>query len=67
MKRRETQAVTQEEVSAALARFLKQGGMIQKLPDQNFHATERVGGEKYDAYERLADLPSLTVGGEQPA
>ncbi len=61
------QPVTQDQVSAALARFLNEGGMIQRLPDQQHRETGSVGAEKYDAYESLADLSRLTMSGEQSA
>ena len=67
MKRKGTEEITQQEVSAALARFLKQGGMIQQLPAQNFRASGLVGGDKYQAYESLNDLPTLAGTTEQVA
>ncbi|HEX9841702.1 MAG TPA: hypothetical protein VGC20_03085 [bacterium] len=67
MKRKGKQEITQQEVSAALARFLKQGGMIKQLPDQNFRPSGPVGGDKYQAYESLNDLPTLAGATEQVA
>ena len=67
MKRKASQAISQQDVSAALARFLNQGGIIRKLPDQNFRASGTVGGDKYQAFETLSDLPSLAGAGEHNA
>jgi hypothetical protein len=67
MTRKATQAITQEEVSLALTRFLKEGGMIRKLPAQNFRVSGMVGGEKYQAFETLNDLPNLAGVTEQVA
>jgi len=67
MKRKSPVAVTQEEVSAALARFIGKGGVIQKLPAQNFRASGTVGGDKYQAYETLSDVPVLTGTAERVA
>ena len=67
MKRKATQEITQHDVSAALARFLKDGGIIKKLPAQRFHVVGTVGAEKYDAYESLADLPAIAEPSERVA
>lgn len=55
MKGKMTRQVTQEEISAAIQRFRKHGGMIAKLPDQK--AQRKLVGEKYEAYESLSNLP----------
>lgn len=67
MKHKGKQEVTQQEISAALAQFLKKGGMIQQLPAQNFRPAGQVGGEKYEAFETLSDLPTLAGAPEQMA
>jgi len=67
MKRKAKQEITQQEVSAALARFLKQGGMIKQLPAQRFQCVGTVGGEKYQAYESLTDLPVIAEPTERVA
>ena len=65
MTRKSNPAITQVEISSALARFLKQGGVIEKLPAQNFRPIGTVGGEKYEAYESLNDLPAIAGAREQ--
>lgn len=55
MKGKANRRVTQEEISAAIARFRKQGGIIAKLPEQK--ARGKLVGEKYEAYESLSNLP----------
>ena len=67
MKRKTKQAITQDEVSAALAQFLRHGGIIKKLPDQTYQATGRVGADKYEAFETLTDLKAMTGSNEQVA
>lgn len=67
MKRKGTQAITQQDVSAALARFLKQGGIIKKLPAQRFQCAGTVGGDKYQAYESLTDLPVIAEATDRVA
>lgn len=67
MTRKAHPTITQNEVSSALAQFLQKGGVIKKLPAQQFHVSETVGGDKYDAYESLTDLPAMVEGGERPA
>jgi hypothetical protein len=67
MTRKGKPTITQEEISVALARFLKHGGVIEKLPAQEFHAVGTVGGEKYEAYESLADLPTLASPSDRVA
>jgi hypothetical protein len=67
MKRKGTQEITQQDVSAALARFLKQGGIIRQLPAQRFQMVGTVGGEKYQAYESLTDLPVIAEATERVA
>lgn len=59
--------ITQEEVSAALAQYLKRGGVIEKLPAQQFRINGTVGGDKYAAYESLTDLPAIVEAGERQA
>ena len=52
--------ISQHDVSAAMARFLASGGIINKLPDQNYKPSRMVGEEKYAIYETLNKLQSLT-------
>lgn len=47
--------VTQAEVNAAIQRFVKQGGLIRKLPEQR--SQSRQVGQKYEVYETLSNLP----------
>lgn len=51
--------ITQDEVSVAMYQFMKCGGHIQKLPDQNYCAAHPIGEDKYEAYESLSALDSL--------
>ncbi len=51
--------ITQDEVSTAMYQFMKCGGHIQKLPDQNYCAAHPIGEDKYEAYESLSALDSL--------
>jgi hypothetical protein len=57
--------ISQEEVSAALQRFLKKGGAIVKLPDQNYIQAHPVGEDKYEIYESITDLSLLANSAEQ--
>jgi hypothetical protein len=57
--------ITQQDISAALAQFLGHGGMIQRLPAQNFQPAGTVGGEKYQAFETFSDLTRLAGNSEQ--
>jgi hypothetical protein len=67
MNRKSTPVITQAEISAALASFLNHGGVIEQLPAQSVRVTGMVGGEKYEAYESLNDLPTLAAPGERLA
>jgi hypothetical protein len=67
MKRKSKQEITQQDVSAALATFLKHGGMIRQLPAQRFQSAGTVGGEKYQAYESITDLPVIAEVTERVA
>lgn len=52
--------ISQHDVSAAMAKFLAFGGIVKKLPDQNYRPSRIVGEEKYAIYEPLNMLQSLT-------
>lgn len=65
MRRKAKRQITQVEISTALALFLRRGGMIKQLPAQRFQPAGMVGGEKYQAYEELSDLPALAGSTEQ--
>lgn len=56
MSRKKKQTITHEEVQEALKRFVRGGGMIDKLPDQKSSRSEFVGNEKYETYETLSSL-----------
>jgi hypothetical protein len=58
-------SITQQDIAAALSQFLGHGGMIKRLPAQNFQPAGVVGGEKYQAFETFSDLPRLTGSSEQ--
>ena len=51
--------ISQQEVSAALQRFLSKGGVIMKLPDQRYNTQPMIGEEKYDVYETINELSEL--------
>ena len=48
--------ISQEEVSAAIQQFLKEGGLIEHLPNQGSPEGKVVGESKYDIYESFNDL-----------
>ena len=48
--------ITQEDVAQAIKKFTASGGMIVKLPDQEFHTSKVVGSEKYQNFESVAAL-----------
>lgn len=54
------QKISQHDVTAAMAKFLASGGIVNKLPDQNYKPSRMVGEEKYAIYEPLNMLQSLT-------
>ena len=47
------------EVAAAIQKFLKDGGLIEKLPEQNVRRQDIIGDEKYEMYEKVSRLPIL--------
>jgi hypothetical protein len=49
---------THEEIQAAVQRFVRQGGNIDKLPDQKSSRSEFVGSEKYESFETFSSLLS---------
>lgn len=67
MMRKSKQEISHAEVAVAMSRFLNKGGMIKQLPAQEFRAPGTVGGDKYEAFETLSDLPGIADGSEQPA
>lgn len=59
MKRKQmAEPVTHQEVQQALHHFLKNGGLIQRLPAQEKQEQPMVGGDKYQNFESLANLIS---------
>lgn len=52
--------ITHTEVSSAMYQFMKCGGHIEKLPDQNYCAAHPIGEDKYEVFESLDDLDTLT-------
>lgn len=65
MSRKAGSQVSHADVSAAITRFLKGGGMIKKLPEQKAMTTGTVGADKYEAFETLSDLSKVVDGGER--
>ena len=58
MRKKEKIVITQENVQEALRRFMKEGGLIRKLPDEVSPRNFQVGG-KYSAFEYVG--PDLGV------
>jgi len=50
--------VSHEDIQRAVQRFLKDGGIIVHLPEQNGAERPMVGGEKYQDFETLNNLVS---------
>ena len=50
--------VSHEDVQRAVQRFLKDGGIIVRLPEQQGAERPMVGGEKYQDFETLNNLVS---------
>jgi len=48
--------VSHDDVQRALQRFLKDGGIIHHLPEQESRGHHMVGGDKYQDYEKLSNL-----------
>lgn len=65
MTRKPGSQVSHSDVSAAIARFLKDGGMIKKLPEQKAMTSGTVGADKYEAFETLSDLSKVADGGDR--
>jgi hypothetical protein len=53
-------AVTHEEVTQAIAKFRREGGLIKKLPDEVTPINTAVGG-KWSIYESISDTGSGSV------
>lgn len=51
---KEHKVITHEEVQAAMRKFLAQGGLIRKLPDEVAGRHNRVGAH-YAMYESVSD------------
>lgn len=56
--------ITKDEITAALQRFIKNGGVIHHLPDQEYRMAQTIGDEKYDAYESMSDLSKIANTGD---
>ena len=48
--------VSHEDIQRAVQRFLKDGGIIVRLPEQQGTERQMVGGEKYQDFETLNNL-----------
>ena len=55
-KNKNKKAITQEEVALAIKKFQENGGIIVKLPDQEFKSHKVVGSEKYQNFESISNL-----------
>ena len=51
--------VSHQEVQAAIQRFVRKGGLIEKLPEQSAKRRDVIGEDKYEMYEMVSDLPIL--------
>lgn len=67
MSRKASMQVSHADVSAAMARFLKQGGMIKQLPAQKALLSGTVGADKYEVFETLNDLSRVSDAAERLA
>jgi len=56
--KKKTSEVSHEDVQKAVQKFLKDGGIIVQLPEQDSRAYQMVGGEKHQNFESLANLVS---------
>ena len=57
MKKKQTP--TKQEITAAIKKFRKTGGIIKKLPAQKYAASTVVGEDKHGAYESIHAFSSL--------
>ncbi|MBI3991966.1 MAG: hypothetical protein HY342_01725 [Candidatus Lambdaproteobacteria bacterium] len=48
--------ITQEDVAQAIKKFKANGGIIVKLPDQEFRSNKVVGSERYQNFESISTL-----------
>jgi len=53
--------ISQEEVQKALQKFQKEGGLINKLPDQIAPRSTMVGG-RFSMYETVSERQNAEVG-----
>lgn len=56
--------ITQQEIAAALRRFISRGGVIDHLPDQKYQVSKMIGDEKYQVYESISDLSKIANSGD---
>ena len=49
--------VSHQEVSSAIQKFVREGGLIKKLPEQSAKRRDIIGEEKYEMYESVSKLP----------
>ena len=56
MKKKE--AVSHQDVVEAVQQFIREGGMIAKLPEQKQVRADYVGNDRYDTYEPLSTFSS---------
>ena len=58
--------ITQQEIAAALRRFIGRGGVINHLPDQKYQVAKMIGDEKYQVYESISGLSKIASVGDSP-
>ena len=56
--RTKTKGISEEELNRAVNKFIKEGGIIKKLPDQKAVAQNRVGG-KWATTEWSTDITTI--------
>ena len=57
MKKQNT--VSHQEIHAALQKFVRDGGLIKKLPEQSAKRRDVLGEDKYEMYEAVSNLPII--------
>ena len=49
--------LSHQELYSAIQKFVREGGLIKKLPEQNAKRRDVIGEEKYEMYESVSKLP----------
>ena len=51
--------VSHQEVFAAIQKFVREGGLIKKLPEQSAKRRDIIGDDKYEMYETVSNIPIM--------